>query len=206
MFFFFSRCKPAILFGVVQLSSLLYSWGKLRHRRAWCSHVLHLAQPGLKPSGLKHHTPMRCQGLPRVQGQSHWSQTLLPPNPFRPHEANSLTEHHRVLGREVKCFLLHSAPVPASLFFVSILAPKEKSTLPGFVLVGVYGWSLPLIVNGAIRPFLYTVSTGVWQSIWRTLYLHSRNMYTKGRAFKAFSFTVISAQLREHAVLRAAKI
>lgn len=69
------------------------------------------------------------------------------PKPFPTHEANSLTGHQRVLGREVKGFLLHPTPVPASLFFVSILPPKERSTLPGFVLVCVYGWSPSLIVK-----------------------------------------------------------
>lgn len=119
---------------------------------------------------------------------SHWSQTLLPPNPFRPHQANNTTGYLGELGREMKYFLLH----PASLFFLSSVHPKERSTLAGLVLVCVYGWTLPLIVNGAIRPFPSTVSIGVWQRIWQTLYLHSGNSYTKGRAFTAFSFTIVS--------------
>lgn len=125
--------------------------------------------------------------------QSCWSQTLLPPSPFWPHQANNTAGHLRELGREMKYFLLHPASIAASLFFLSSVHPKERSTLAGFVLVCVYGWTLPLIVNGAIRPFPSTVSIGVWQRIWRTLYLHSGNSYTKGRAFTAFSFTIVSA-------------
>lgn len=104
---------------------------------------------------------------------------------------------HRELESKMKCFLHHPAPSAASLFFVSSVPPKVKGILAGFVLVCVYGWMLSLIVNGAIRPLLYVVSIGVWQRIWQMLYLHSGNIYTKDRAFTAFSFTIISTLIQE---------
>lgn len=167
--------------GIVWVSSLLYSWGKLRHRGARCGHILHLTQPGLKPSSI----PMRCQGLSQVPGQPCWSQTLLSPKPLS--NPIDTTGHCRQLAWEIKYFLLHPAPVAASLFLVSCIPPAERSTVAGSVLVCVYGWTLPLIVNGAIKPFLY-IGSGKGSD--KPCYLHLRNIHTKGRAFTAFSFTI----------------
>lgn len=112
------------------------------------------------------------------------------PSAFKPFPTPSGKQHNRALwraGEGDEMFLASSCSRCCFLaLFVSSVPPEERSTLAGFVLVCVYGWMLPLIANGAIRPFPATVSIAsrVWQRIWRTLYLQSRNIHTKGRALQ----------------------
>lgn len=129
--------------NIVRLSSPPYSWGN------WGTE-----QPGA-PHSAWTETLQHClgaKGCPHCRGKLTQSN-LSEPNPFQPHKANTTTGQHRELESEMKCFLHHPAPSAASLFFVSSVPLKERSTLAGFVSVCVHGWTLPLIVNGAIRPF-----------------------------------------------------
>lgn len=169
--------------SIMRLSSPPYSQGK------WGTE-----QPGVPHSAwAETRISWSAKGCPECRGEITKSN-LSDPNPFHPHKANTTTGQHRELESKMKCFLHHPAPSVASLFFVSSVPPNKGVHLQGLFWSVVYGWMLPLIVNGAIRPLLYIVSIGVWQRIWRMLYLHSRNIYTKD----SFYSLLIYHHLRSH--------
>lgn len=170
----------------VRLSSPLYSQGN------WGTE-----QPGAPHSAWAESSiPWGAKGCPECRGKITKStfQTQTLSNPIRQTPQQGSTETWRA-RLNVSCIILLPVLLPCSLFHLFL--QKKEVHLQGLFWSVVYGWMLPLIVNGAIRPLLYIVSIGVWQRIWRMLYLHSRNIYTKDRAFTAFSFTIISALIQE---------